>query len=247
MGSPSSPHICTHQALSVMLSRETLAGLLLPADGMSFPSALLRPQLLGHLADTRSSAQALLHAAATLFRISPPLQRTVSSRNISPSPSPLRRFVCKHKLGKARGPWNHVPAQEGWPHRDKAAGRAMRVLHRGQGVTCTHHSTHVCTHTGSVRTSRAHHCPDSHRTGGSCPSARAGVSTYAHTRTLGSLWTHASATPALGWARRHAVSKAHAEVRHQQAPQRRLTHRLTGEREKREKKAVNAPAGTRGR
>lgn len=38
----------------------------------------------------------------------------------------------------------------------------------------------------------------------------------------------AHTTPVPDWARRHTVSKAHAEVRYQQAPQRCLTHRLTG-------------------
>lgn len=109
-----------------------------------------------------------------------------------------------------------------------------------------HTPQHTCTHTGSVRTSRAHHWPDLHCTGGCCPPARAGVSTHAHTRTLGSLWTHASATPALCWARRHAVSKAHAEVRQQQAPQCRLTHRLTGrEGEEREESSERPGRDTR--
>lgn len=148
---------------------------------MSFPLALLHPRLLGHLTDTRSSAKAFLHSAATPSRISSPPKAFQAPEAFPPR--------CPH--------FRDLSANTGWakggtlqPHPSPGGlaplGQGGRQNHEGpslglEGGTHAHTTAHVCTHTGSVHTSRAHRWPDSHRTGSSCPSARAGVSTHTHT------------------------------------------------------------------
>lgn len=161
-----------------MLSQGTLPIFFVPQDRMSFPKALLHPQLLGHLTDTRPSAQTFLHSAATHAKISHPANHFKLQKHF-PFTVPILEVCLQTQAGQRGAPCSHIPAEEGWPHQDRVAGSAPRVLPWVVG-THAHTTAHVCTHTGSVCTSRAHCWPDLHYTGSSCPSARAGVSTHKH-------------------------------------------------------------------
>lgn len=158
--------MCTHQALSEMLSQVTLAILFCAPGQNDVCKTDELPQ--GPSASTASGTSyghKTLNTSLSALSI-------YSHQDFSPANhfklqkhipiSVLILEVCLQTEAGQRGiPWSDVPAEKGWPHQDEVAGNALRVL-PWAGGTHAHTTAHVCTHTGSVCTNGAHCWPDLH-------------------------------------------------------------------------------------